>query len=151
MSSQARDIIDRLLVALNAKTQAQLAASLEIRPQSIVSAIGRGEIPEAWLYRVAYLTGRSVEWLRTGKGPVWHGNATVAESMPSYSERPPSAPLRRILDAWDSLDHDEQAAVGRCADALRLGDREIRDHLVHQLKLIEELIQMRRARRAGRR
>ena len=152
MDSEPRGIIERLIVALDLKTQAQLAASLEIRPQSIISAMSRGEIPEAWLYRVAYLTGRNVDWLRTGKGPVWHGNVIAEATAPSWgSGRGHSAPLRRVLEAWEELDSEEQTAVERCAEALRVGDRDIREHLIAQLKLIEETVQMRRAKRARRR
>lgn len=57
MSQEPREIIERLIGARDLKTRAQLAAGLEIKPQSIVSAVNRGEIPEAWLYRVAYRTG----------------------------------------------------------------------------------------------
>lgn len=152
MPSEARDIIERLLTALDLKTQTQLAAALEIRPQSIVSAINRGEIPEAWLYRVAYLTGRNVEWLRTGRGPAWRENVVGEGATPLYgSGRPLSPSLRRVLDAWDDLDSEEQAALRRCVDALHGGDRDIREHLMAQLKLIEETVQMRRAKRARRR
>ncbi len=152
MDSEPHGIVERLLVALDLKTQSQLAATLAIRPQSIISAINRGEIPEAWLYRVAYLTGRNVEWLRTGKGPVWHGNVVAEGTAPSYvSARGQSAPLLRVLRAWGELDTEEQATVERCAEVLRIGDRDIREHLITQLKLIEETVQRRRAKRARRR
>ncbi|MER3422780.1 MAG: hypothetical protein C4293_05670 [Nitrospiraceae bacterium] len=152
MSSETRDIIDRLLTALDIKTQAQLAAVLEIRPQSIISAVNRGEIPAVWLYRVAYLTGRNVEWLRTGKGSAWHENIIGEGATPFYgSVRSPSPSLRRVLEAWDDLDSEEQTALGRCAEVLRSGDRDIREHLMAQLKLIEETVQMRQAKRARRR
>jgi hypothetical protein len=153
MGSEPRGIIDRLLVALDCKTQAQLAARLEIRPQSIVSAVNRGEIPEAWLYRVAYLTGRSVEWLRTGKGPARQENVVGEGTSPPYGERGgQSAALRHVLEAWEELDEEERATVERCAEVLRVGDRDVREHLIAQLKLIEETVQRRRAkRRRGRR
>jgi len=152
MDSDPRGIIERLIIALDLKTQAQLAASLEIKPQSVISAMNRGEVPEAWLYRVAYLTGRSVGWLRTGKGPAWHGTDIAEATAPSYgSGRGQSAPLRRVLETWEELDSEEQAAVERCAEALRIGDRDIREHLIAQLKLIEETVQTRRAKRARRR
>ena len=152
MDSEPRGIIERLLDALDLKTQAQLAASLEIKPQSIISAMSRGEIPEAWLYRVAYLTGKNVEWLRTGKGSVKHGNVTAEATSPVYGDgRGHSAPLRRILEAWEELDSEERVTVERCTEALRIGDRDIREHLITQLKLIEETVQMRRAKRARRR
>jgi hypothetical protein len=152
MDSESRGIIERLLAALDLKTQTQLAASLEIKPQSIISAMSRGEIPEAWLYRVAYLTGRNVDWLRTGKGPVWHGNVTAEVTSPLYGGgRGHSAPLRRVLEAWEELDSEERVTVERCTEALRVGDRDIREHLIAQLKLIEEAIHARQAKRARRR
>lgn len=152
MYSEPRGIIERLLVALGVKTQAQLAASLEIRPQSIISAIHREEIPEAWLYRVAYLTGRSVEWLRTGKGPAWQENVIGERTAPSYGNRGgQAAGLRHVLEAWEELDEEERATVERCAEVLRIGDRDIREHLIAQLKLIEETVRRRRTRRAHRR
>lgn len=152
MGQEPREIIERLLGALDLKTQAQLAASLEIKPQSIISAMSRGEIPDAWLYRVAYLTKRKVDWLRTGRGPVWHGNVT-AEATPALygGGKGHSAPLRRVLEAWEELDSEERVTVERCAEALRIGDREIREHLIAQLKLIEETVRVRRAKRARRR
>ncbi len=146
MGSEPRGIIDRLLVALDCETQTRLAARLEIRPQSIISAVNRGEIPEAWLYRVAYLTGRSVEWLRTGKGPAWQGNVIAERTAPSYGNRgAQSAVLRHLLEAWEELDEEERAAMERCAEILRTGDLDVREHLIAQLKLIEEAMQRRRA------
>jgi hypothetical protein len=148
--SEPRGIIDRLLIALGLTTQVQLAASLEIRPQSIVSAMGRGEIPEAWLYRVAYTTGRSVEWLRSGKGPVWHSLVAAEASRPYGLDKGESAALRQMLEGWEELDDEEQATVRRCVEVLRVGDRDIREHLIAQLKLIEETVQRRKARRKHR-
>lgn len=144
--------IDRLLAALRVKTQAQLAAGLQIRPQSIVSAVNRKEIPEAWLYRVAYLTGRNVEWLRTGRGPVWREPVASEEGPPAYGMmKSAPASLRRLLEVWDELDEQEQATVVRLVEALRLGDREIRDHLIREMKLIEESLRARRTKRTSRR
>jgi hypothetical protein len=151
MRAEPREIVQRLIAALGVETQAQLASRLEIRPQSIVSAITRGEIPVAWLYRVAYLTDRSVEWLRTGKGESWR-EGVIAETPPeAYGRKGQSAVLRRILEIWEELDAEEQVTVERCVQALRSGDREIRDHLVAQMKLIEETVQRRHPKRGGRR
>ncbi|HXF92752.1 MAG TPA: helix-turn-helix domain-containing protein [Nitrospiraceae bacterium] len=149
MGSEPREIIDRLLQALNLKTQAQLAVNLEIRPQSIVSAIHRGEIPEGWLYRVAYLTGRNVDWLRTGKGPTWHAEVAAETSPTRYGTgRVPDAAVRRLVAVWEELDAEEQTALERCAEILRVGDRDVREHLIGQLKLMEEAVQLRRRKRA---
>ncbi len=148
MGSEPRGIVDRLVGALGLKTQAQLAASLEIRPQSIISAVNRGEIPEAWLYRVAYRTGRSVEWLRTGRGPAWQGQVTGEGTAPTYGTRGTQpAALRHLLEAWEELDEEERAAVERCAAILRTGDRDVREHLIAQLKLVEETVRGRQAKR----
>ncbi len=149
MGSEPREIIDRLLQALNLKTQAQLAVSLEIRPQSIVSAVHRGEIPEGWLYRVAYLTGRNVEWLRTGKGPIWHADIAAETSPGGYGAGGiPDAAFRRLAEVWEELDAEEQASLERCAEILRVGDRDVREHLIGQLKLMEEAVQLRRRKRS---
>ena len=149
---EPREIIERLIVSLDIKTQAQLAASLEIKPQSIISAVSRGEVPDAWLYRVAYLTQRNVDWLRTGKGPMWHGHVTAETMSPLYGEgKGHAVPLRRLLEAWEDFNAEERVTVARCADALRIGDREIREHLMTQLKMIEETIHTRQAKRARRR
>jgi len=148
MRVEPREIVERLIVALGLTTQAQLAAGLEIRPQSIVSAVNRGEIPEAWLYRVAYRTGRSIEWLRTGRGPVWHGAALAEAPAPAYGDdRRGAAMLQRMIEAWEELDGEAQAAALRCVDILRRADRDICAHLIAELKLIEEAAQRRQATR----
>lgn len=147
MPQGPRDIIERLTAALGLTTQAQLASSLEIKPQSIISAINRGEIPEAWLYRVAYQTGRSVEWLRTGKESAWHGAPLAEAPAPAYGDRKPSELLQRVVLAWDSMKADEREMLLRCAEILNGADRDLRGHLVAQLQFIEEMAQARRGKR----
>lgn len=139
------------MTAMGVLTQAQLAAGLEIRPQSIISAVSRGEIPEAWLYRVAYQTGRKIEWLRTGKGPIWREEVIAEAPAPSYGKGSGASAVRRVLEAWQELGPEEQAAVERCAALLGLEDRDIRAHLINQLKLIAETASVRRAKRTRRR
>lgn len=163
MSRELSGIIERLLASLQLTTRAQLAAALDIRPQSIVSALNRREIPEAWLYRVAYLTGRNVEWLRTGRGAMWREAVAADNGPPAYARGGGTAagrgmgqagrmptPLRRLLQDWDDLGRSEQATVTRLVEALRGGDREIRDHLVREMKLIEDSLRARRKTRARR-
>lgn len=148
MRPEPRDIIERLIAALDLKTQAQLAASLEIRPQSIVSALNRGEIPEAWLYRVAYRTGRSIEWLRTGKGAARHGALVAEAPAPVYGDKKQSEMLQRVIQAWDHMDADAQAMLLRCAEILHGADGDLREHLIAQVKLIDEMAQARRSKRS---
>ncbi|MBM4133737.1 MAG: bacteriophage CI repressor [Nitrospira sp.] len=148
MPQEPRDIIDRLIVALDLKTQAQLAASLEIRPQSIVSALNRGEVPEAWLYRVAYRTGRSIEWLKTGKGPAWHGALLAEPPAPAYGDKSQPEMWQRVSQAWAHMDADERGLLLRCVEILNGSEHDLREHLIAQVKLIDEMAQARRTKRA---
>lgn len=148
MPQGPRDIIERLILALNLKTQAQLAASLEIRPQSIVSAVHRGEIPDAWLYRVAYRTGRSIEWLKTGQGSVWHGGLLAEAPAPAYGVKKQAELLQLVVQAWDCLDADERKTLVRCVEILRGADRDLRGHLIAQVSLMDETTQARQAKRS---
>jgi hypothetical protein len=66
---QARNIIDRLGVAVGTNTLAELARFLEISPPAINAAIRKRQVPDLWLYKVAVLTGYRVEWLRDGAEP----------------------------------------------------------------------------------
>lgn len=147
MRQEPREIIGRLIAALELKTQVQLAASLEIRPQSIVSALNRGEIPEAWLYRVAYRTGRSIEWLRTGKGPAWYGALLAEAPAPAYGDQRQAEMRLHIMQAWDALEADERRIVLRCIEILQGADQDLRGHLIAQLKFIDEMAQTRRGKR----
>lgn len=147
MRQEPREIIGRLITALELKTQVQLAASLEIRPQSIVSALNRGEIPEAWLYRVAYRTGRSIEWLRTGKGPARHGVLLAEAPAPAYGDQRQAEMRQQVMQAWDAMEADERRMVLHCIEILQGADQDLRGHLIAQLKFIDEMAQTRRGKR----
>ena len=62
-------IINRLKEALDAKSDGQLANYLGISRQNIGAARKREDVPTGWIYRVAELTGYSMDWLGFGKGP----------------------------------------------------------------------------------
>ena len=57
-----KETIDRLKEALGATSDGQLAARLGISRQNIGAARKRGEVPPGWIYKVAELTGCSMEW-----------------------------------------------------------------------------------------
>lgn len=84
--SEPREIIERLLSASGHHTQAALARHLDIAPQRITDAISNGQIPELWIYRVAYHSGYRAEWLRTGRGSKLHLGRTevIAETTKHY-------------------------------------------------------------------
>ena len=66
--SNSEEMIDRLKKALAAKSDGQLAKYLGISRQNIGAARKREDIPTGWIYKVAELTGCSMDWLSFGKG-----------------------------------------------------------------------------------
>jgi hypothetical protein len=136
MKAQLSDILNRLMRSVLVETRGELADALEIKQQSINSALDRGDIPEAWLYKVAYRTRRNVEWLRTGLGPEFQDEA-AAEG----AEYGRSATVKFLTEAMEHMDEAEQEALKRCV-ALLAGKgipREVREHLMQQLELLERV------------
>ncbi len=68
MSSKTREILSRFQESIGVPTLAGLARFLGVVPSAINAAIRKRQVPDSWLYKVAYQTGVTVEWLRTGKG-----------------------------------------------------------------------------------
>jgi hypothetical protein len=69
LSTDTEKIINRLKEALNARSDGQLATYLGISRQNIGAARKREDVPTGWIYKVAELTGCSMDWLSFGKGP----------------------------------------------------------------------------------
>jgi DNA-binding CsgD family transcriptional regulator len=67
--SEAEEIIGRLKEALNVKSDGELAKNLGISRQNIGAARKRDDVPPGWIYKVAELSGCSMDWLRFGQGP----------------------------------------------------------------------------------
>jgi hypothetical protein len=61
-------VIGRLKEAVRVKTDGQLANYLGISRQNIGASRKRGDVPSVWIYKVAELTGYSMDWLRFGRG-----------------------------------------------------------------------------------
>lgn len=139
MKMQPRKIIDRFMESLELSTQSSLAALLDVAPQRINEAIRRGKIPDAWLYKVAYLTGRDVDWLRTGEG------SEFKEGAVARCQQLPPGPRRAILSQIEQYlvqaPDDELSSVQRLIEALNRAAPDVRSHLVNQLKVIERLNQ----------
>lgn len=62
--------LQRLMRALDAATDAELARALGITPQSVSGARKRGEVPPAWIQACAAQTGVNAHWLFFGRGPM---------------------------------------------------------------------------------
>ena len=67
--SETEEIIGRLKEALSVKSDGELANNLGISRQNIGAARKRDDVPPGWIYKVAELSGRSMDWLRFGQGP----------------------------------------------------------------------------------
>ena len=67
--SETEEIITRLKAALDVKSDGQLAKYLGITRQNIGAARKRDDVPPGWIYKVAELSGCSMDWLRFGQGP----------------------------------------------------------------------------------
>jgi hypothetical protein len=65
----AEATIARLKEALNAGSDGQLAKFLGLSRQNIGAARKRNDVPPGWIFKVAELTGDSMDWLGFGRGP----------------------------------------------------------------------------------
>lgn len=61
-------VFERLLQVTGTKSDSALARLLEIKPQSVVAARKRRQIPPGWLVSIAKSYGVSADWLFFGKG-----------------------------------------------------------------------------------
>lgn len=64
------DVFTRLLKVTGAKTDSALARILDIKPQSVVAARKRKQIPPGWIVAIAQEYGVTTDWLFFGAGPM---------------------------------------------------------------------------------
>ena len=119
-----RGMLERLKEVLGVTTQVELASLLSIKPQAIISAIRRGEIPKAWLYKAAYEKQVSIEWLKTGEGRKYLSDRLARASAKYGAPIPPAT--RRLLTAWSDLGEDEKKILILCAEMLHDTDEDTR-------------------------
>lgn len=80
--SKTEEIIGRLKEVLDVKSDGQLAKYLGITRQNIGAARKRDDVPPGWIYKVAELSGCSMDWLRFGHGPKVRAEYTQAGPKP---------------------------------------------------------------------
>ena len=104
--SETEEIIGRMKDVLNAKSDGQLAKYLGITRQNIGAARKRDDVPPGWIYKVAELSGCSMDWLRFGQGPrkrvTYRSEDTHAESKLSSRETP-----YRLQVSWKPRSSDD--------------------------------------------
>ena len=76
--------LQRLMLSLNAASDAELARALGITPQSVSGARKRGEVPPAWIQECAAETNVNAHWLFFGSGPMRLPEAAEGE-LPAAS------------------------------------------------------------------
>ena len=93
-SIETDEIIGRLKEVLGITSDGQLASYLGISRQNIGAARKRQDVPPGWIYKVAALTGCSMDWLRFGHGAKIRGEYSTGESYPAGQISSPQSPFQ---------------------------------------------------------
>ena len=104
--SETEEIIGRLKEVLDVKSDGQLAKYLGITRQNIGAARKRDDVPPGWIYKVAELSGCSMDWLRFGHGPKVRVEYTAAESKPKGELSSQASPYK-LQVSWKPRRADE--------------------------------------------
>ena len=104
--SETEEIIGRLKEVLDVKSDGQLAKYLGITRQNIGAARKRDDVPPGWIYKVAELSGCSMDWLRFGHGPKVRAEYTAAGSKPEGDLSSPASPYK-LQVSWQPRQADE--------------------------------------------
>ena len=103
--SETEEIIGRLKEVLNVKSDGQLAKYLGITRQNIGAARKRDDVPPGWIYKVAELSGCSMDWLRFGHGPKIRMEYTSAGSKPKGGLASQASPYK-LQVSWQPRSAD---------------------------------------------
>ena len=133
MNDRSSRIINRLSLSIGAKTQSSLAEFLGVRQGNISQAIKNNHVPESWLYKVSYHTGRTVEWLRSGTGPEFADAVQETERRYGLIE---AEALRIFLTRRLDLTQDQQHLIDQALRLLTETDDDTRELMVVLLKKI---------------
>jgi hypothetical protein len=104
--SETEEIIGRLKEALDVKSDGQLAKYLGITRQNIGAARKRDDVPPGWIYKVAELSGCSMDWLRFGQGPKIRMEYTAEGSKPKGELSSQAAPYK-LQVSWQPQSAEE--------------------------------------------
>ena len=153
LRSDTDRIIDRLKEALDAKSDGQLANYLGISRQNIGAARKREDVPTGWIYKVAELTGCSMDWLGFGKGPKFRMDYTTEDTSAVGRVASPEHPFGFPGDAKkkDSVDTQPDAdrsgfgaAVERLARIYSSGDDQLINTINSNIRAICETLESRK-------
>jgi len=110
-SIETQEIIGRLKGALGVTSDGQLANYLGISRQNIGASRKRQDVPPGWIYKVAALTGCSMDWLRFGGGVKIRGEYNTGESYKAGQIASPQSPFQISRGPGAVIDgpHDEDS------------------------------------------
>jgi hypothetical protein len=128
-------VIARIMGASGCKNQSELADFVGTSQPAVARAIKDGKAPDHWLYRIAYRTGRRVEWLQSGHGTEFQDLA--AEEMERYRRELPPA-LHDLAGQWRALPEPERAIVDNALTLLLSSDADTRALMVDVLRALVE-------------
>ena len=111
---ETEEVIARLKAALDVKSDGQLAKYLGITRQNIGAARKRDDVPPGWIYKVAELSGCSMDWLRFGQGPQKRVPYSMGKTSDSGQLASQDSPYR-LQVSWkpqsaDDLQNDADTA-----------------------------------------
>ena len=156
LDSDTEKIINRLKEALDAKSDGQLANYLGISRQNIGAARKRKDVPTGWIYKVAELTGCSMDWLSFGKGPEKRVEYAGENSQSADRVASPESPYgfqddpetRSAADSYQDADGAGfGAAVEMLARIYNSGDNLLIDAVNTNIRAICETIASRQRER----
>jgi hypothetical protein len=129
-SIETEEIIGRLKEALGVTSDGQLAKFIGISRQNIGAARKRQDVPPGWIYKVAALTGYSMDWIHFGQGAKIREEYKTGESHQAGRIASPQSPfqIKRRPGAVVEGPHDEDstgfgAAVEMLAKIYSSGDK----------------------------
>jgi hypothetical protein len=104
--NETEEIIRRLKEALNVKSDGQLANHLGISRQNIGAARKRDDVPPGWIYKVAEISGCSMDWLRFGHGPKVRAEYAAGGSKPKGELASQASPYK-LQVSWKPRSAEE--------------------------------------------
>jgi len=113
----------RLKEALDVKSDGQLATYLGISRQNIGAARKREDIPTGWIYKVAELTGCSMDWLSFGQSPKIRVKYATDDAQSGGQVASPESPygsqgVPQSRSAGDLQQDDEGFGFGNAVERL---------------------------------
>ena len=152
LKDNSEEILDRLKEVLDVRSNGQLANYLGISRQIIGAARKREDVPTGWIYKVAQMTGCSMDWLSFGKGPKMRvdyitegrqsSGGVAAVQFPYGSEGEPKSRRAGDLES-DAEGFSFGTAVEMLARIYSSGDRRLIHIMNTSIRTICETIESR--------